>query len=244
MPGRRLASPRPRRSPASSSRCTCWRSTWARCAARLSEADRRRRIDDLLRLPSVARAGAEDVEADRGDRRALLQPHRLPLSRARHQLSDCARRRAQAQGDLVHPRRGLPGRRDEARADRAHRRADAGRGDRARGSRLREDARATSRKPRRACGSVIAITTEGDDTIPAAAGWQHRRDHRIPAISAELAPIADCDPAAASRLSHRDPPRLRRRSTAESREERHGRIDRQSGSRVRIPGSRRLSRVP
>ena len=36
---------------------------------------------------------------------------------------------------------GYPGRRDEARADRAHRRAHAGRGDRARRSRLREDDR-------------------------------------------------------------------------------------------------------
>ena len=33
-PGRRSASPRPRRSPRSSSRCTCWRSTSARFAAR------------------------------------------------------------------------------------------------------------------------------------------------------------------------------------------------------------------
>ena len=64
---------------------------------------------------------------DRGDRRPVPQPHRLPVPRPRHQLSDRARRRAEAEGDLLHPRRGLSGRRDEARADRAHRRADAGR---------------------------------------------------------------------------------------------------------------------
>ena len=59
----------------------------------------------------------------------------------RHQLSDRARRRAQAEGDLVHPRRGLSGRRDEARTDRAHRRAAAGGRDRAARSRVREDDR-------------------------------------------------------------------------------------------------------
>ena len=48
---------------------------------------------------------------------------RLPVPGPRHQLPDRAGGRAQAQGDLVHPRRGLPGRRDEARPDRAHRRA-------------------------------------------------------------------------------------------------------------------------
>ena len=41
----------------------------------------------------------------------------------RHQLPDRARGRAEAEGNLLHPRRGLPGRRDEARTDRAHRRA-------------------------------------------------------------------------------------------------------------------------
>ena len=55
------------------------------------------------------------------------------------QLPDRARRRAEAEGDLLHPRRRLSGRRDEARPDRAHRRADAGGGDRARRSRIRED---------------------------------------------------------------------------------------------------------
>ena len=72
---------------------------------------------------AAARADAEDRAGDRGDRRPLPHPHRFPVSRPRHQLSDRPRRRAEAEGDLVHPRRGLSGRRDEARADRAHRRA-------------------------------------------------------------------------------------------------------------------------
>ena len=72
---------------------------------------------------------------------ALLPAQRLPLSRPRHQLPDRARGRAQAEGNLLHPRRGLSGRRDEARPDRAHRRADAGRHHRAARPRVREDDR-------------------------------------------------------------------------------------------------------
>ena len=53
--------------------------------------------------------------------RSRPQPgHALP--RPRHELPARPRGRAQAQGDLLHPRRGLRGGRDEARADRAHRR--------------------------------------------------------------------------------------------------------------------------
>ena len=59
-------------------------------------------------------------------------------------------RAPEAEGDLLHPRRGLPGRRDEARADRAHRRADAGGGDRAARCTCSRRCSATSRKSRRA----------------------------------------------------------------------------------------------
>ena len=52
-----------------------------------------------------------------------------------------ARGRAQAEGDLLHPRRGLRGRRDEARPHRAHRREPPGGGARGEGAELREDAR-------------------------------------------------------------------------------------------------------
>ncbi len=46
----------------------------------------------------------------------------------RHSLSDRARGRAEAEGDLLHPRRRLSGRRDEARAECADRRNAAGGG--------------------------------------------------------------------------------------------------------------------
>ena len=98
-------------------------------------------FDALMRLPQLLEQALQHGAADRGARRALLHAQRLPLSRARHALPDRARGRAEAEGDLLHPRRGLSRRRDEARADRAHRRADAGGRDRAARRGVRENAR-------------------------------------------------------------------------------------------------------
>ena len=74
-----------------------------------------------------AQARAADREAGAGSR----QGARRALSRPRHQLPDRARRRAEAQGNLLYPRRGLCRRRAQARADRADRRDHAGDRDRA-----------------------------------------------------------------------------------------------------------------
>ena len=71
---------------------------------------RRRRARTSRRstqLPQLIEQALKRDAADRGDRRALLPAHRLPLPRPRHQLPDRARRRAQAEGNLLHPRRGL-----------------------------------------------------------------------------------------------------------------------------------------
>ena len=54
---------------------------------------------------------------------------RLPFPRPRDQLSGRPGRRAEAEGDFLHPCRRLLGQRDEARPDRADRRQDAGGGD-------------------------------------------------------------------------------------------------------------------
>ena len=86
-------------------------------ADRTSSNSCRSRIEQALKLD----------DADQGAVEQAAAAPRLPLPRPRHQLSDRARRRAEAEGDLVHPRRGLSGRRNEARPDRAHRRGPAGR---------------------------------------------------------------------------------------------------------------------
>ena len=85
----------------------------AACACRVSS---RRRSSSTIRSSEVAHK--------------YFQASRLPLPGPGHHVPDRARGRAEAQGDLVHPRRGLRRRRDEARPDRADRREHARRGDR------------------------------------------------------------------------------------------------------------------
>ena len=121
-------------------------------------------IDALLQLPLLLEQVLKARPADRRGRRAVPRPYRLPLPRARHQLPDRARGRAQAQGDLLHPRRGLSRRRDEARPDRAHRRADAGRGHRA-ARRVFEKMIGNMQEAKARGGSVIALTDPGDDKL-------------------------------------------------------------------------------
>ncbi len=105
----------------------------------LTEARRHALIEDLLDPAQAAGDGAAHQRPDRGDRRALSHPCRFPLPRARHPLSDRARGGAQAQGNLLHPCRGLSGRGDEARPHCPHRRTDADRRAGHERSRLRED---------------------------------------------------------------------------------------------------------
>ena len=93
----------------------------------LPEADTREGLASLLHLPKLmeqalkASSAMEDVAGRYFHRSDFLYP------RPRHQLPHRARGRAEAEGNFVHSRRRLPGRRDEARAHRAHRRRDAGR---------------------------------------------------------------------------------------------------------------------
>ncbi len=106
----------------------------------MSEAERRaaHRVADG---PAQDRRGrAQGVQGDGGGGGPLLQPRGFPVPRPRRELSDCTRRRAQAEGDFLHPRRGLSGRRDEAWPDRAHRRGHAGGRDCATRPGVREDA--------------------------------------------------------------------------------------------------------
>ena len=94
----------------------------------------------LIEVPRAPRRGAgHDERRSRRWRTTLAAGARRALSRPRHLLSDGARRGAQAQGDLLHPRRGLCRRRDEARADRADRRARAGHRHRPARRAVRED---------------------------------------------------------------------------------------------------------
>ena len=195
--------------------------------ARHAVAAKRRKphIDALLQLPQLLEQTLKIAPADRGDRRAVPQPRRLPVPRPRHQLPDRARRRAEAEGNLLHPRRRLSGRRDEARADRAHRRAACRSSRIAPHDHVFEKMLGNIQEAKARGGSVIALTTAGDDKL--AAMLDPSSDFIIAVPRRARAADADRDvvPLQLLAVPHRRPPRLRRRSAAESREERHGRIE-------------------
>ena len=89
-----------------------------------------------------ARRAGRGASPERPDRRLLEDIHlcaQLHLSGTRVQLSHGAGRCAQTQGDLLHPRGGLPCRRNETRSDRPDRCRDADHRHRDAGSHLRED---------------------------------------------------------------------------------------------------------
>ena len=181
-------------------------------------------IDALLQLPLLLEQTlklAPEIEEIAG---ALSGTDRLPVSRPRHQLSDRARGRAEAEGDLLHPRRGLPGGRDEARADRADRRAHAGGDASRRVDDVFEKMIGNMQEVKARGGSVIALTTRGDEKLSAILDPQ--RDFVVEVPRGARAADADRHDAAAAAagVRHRRPPRLRRRSAAQPRQERHGRV--------------------
>ena len=166
----------------------------------------------------------QDAARSRRWRRDYDHADGLPLPRPRRQLPDRARGRAQAQGDLLHPRRGLPGGRDEARPDRADRRGHAGR--RHRHRRAACTTRCVSQHrggARRAAASVIAVATEGDD------GDRGARADDV--ICVPRTSTSCCTPVlrrscrcSCSPTTSRVLPRHRRRPAAQPRQERHGRV--------------------
>ena len=96
-------------------------------------------IHALHQIPRQVNRILDQERDDPGDRRAVLHARQLPVPRSGEQLPDRARGSAQAQGDQLRPRRGLPRGRDEARADRAHRQGHAGGGALYPRQHLRED---------------------------------------------------------------------------------------------------------
>ena len=128
--------------------------TLAKLRGRLSDDGRGEVAASALRhLPAAHPGRARARAASHGVGAGVREKAARAVPRARPALSDRARRRAQAQGNLVHPRRGVPGRRAEARAARAGRCADAGGRHRAQRRAAREAQDATCRKCARAAAS-------------------------------------------------------------------------------------------
>ena len=96
----------------------------AQVKGRLADADEARAPEGAAPPAGGGAGGAGARAADHRLGRGLRAQGERAVPRPRPALPDRAGRRAQAQGDQLHPRRGLPGRRAEARP--------AGAGDRAR----------------------------------------------------------------------------------------------------------------
>ena len=153
------------------------------------------------------------------DRRALEGRRLLPLPRQARRAPDLPRGSAEAEGDLLHPDGRLRGRRDEARADRAARRADAGgvRGHRLAGARQGPVEHRGGPRPGR------PRDRRGDRGRRAGrrarGGGRRAAAHGLAAAAA-----AGGDPAPAPGVLHRARPRAERGPAAQPREDRHGRV--------------------
>ena len=75
-------------------------------------------------------------------------------------------------------------------------------------------------------GSIIAITTKGDTTLKELLSEDDSPRSQFLPLHRLLMPVVISSAVAAFVVLHRRPSRLRRRSAEESREERHGRIER------------------
>ncbi len=143
----------------------------------------------------------------------------LPLPRPRSDAPGGARGGAEAEGDLVHPRRGLRRRRDEARAHRAHRREAAGGGARA------EQAADPLREDRRQRGGGPRPRRQGHRRGGRGrhrGGLAGRRRHPRAGVLGAARAHRRRGAAPAARVPRGGPARDRRGSAAQSRQERHG----------------------
>jgi glutamine---fructose-6-phosphate transaminase (isomerizing) len=99
----------------------------------------RQSVNDLARLPDLVGQISEPLPVYDELAEIFFKAPALPVPGPGDQLPRRVGRRAQAQGDLLHPRGRLSRRRDEARPHRPHRRGDARRHGRAARQRLRQD---------------------------------------------------------------------------------------------------------
>ena len=116
----------------------------------VDEDDERKLVRALIEVPRLMAEALQLEPQIEQLARDLSKMPRRALSRPRHELSARARRRAEAEGNLLHPRRRLCRRRAQARADRADRREHAGDRDRAATTACSRRPSPTCRRSRRA----------------------------------------------------------------------------------------------
>ena len=137
------------------------------------DADRRSSSTGSHELPDKIGRVPRRRPPDRRDRAALLRQAVLPLPRPPHRAAGRARGRAEAEGDLVHPDRGVLGRRDEARADRAARASGTPVVVVATNIHVYDKIVSNIQETRARGAKVIAIATDGNEDI------QHHADDVI-----------------------------------------------------------------
>ena len=180
------------------------------------ETERRTKL--VRELKAMPRLIGEMLETIDVDVERVAEEHwqrrLLPVPRPPRRPAGRPRGRAQAQGDLLHLDRRLRGRRDEARADRAAQRVDAGRHG---GDRLpdpREGRLEHAGGPRARCSR---------DRRRDRGQHRDRRARRVrgadSAHGLDAAAAAGRDPAPAAGVPHRAQARAERRPAAESRQD-------------------------
>ena len=222
-PARRSASPRPRPSPPSWSRCTCWRCTWRRPAARSSAEQRKSHIAELLQLPQqiehVLKCAPqiEDIASrfhSRSDFLYLGRGINYPIAlEGALKLKEISYIHAEGYpaGEMKHGPIALIDEQMPVVAIAPH-------------DHVFEKMLGNIQEVKARGGSVIALTTAGDDALWRLLDRDDRLDHRRPGDVAAAGADRHHRAAAAARLPHRRAARLRRRPAAEPGEERDGRI--------------------
>ncbi len=178
-----------------------------------------RHADDrpIARAPREGRAVAAMQRARPGNRRQVRPLQQFPLSRPAVQFSYGPGRRAEAEGDQLHPRRGLPGRRDETWSDRLGRSVYAQRVLNAAKPCLRQgDVEPSGDQGARRAGDRRRRPGRQRGV---AAGRRNDRDSRGRGL---LAADRERHSAATVGLPHRGGSRLRRRQAPQPGEERDG----------------------
>ena len=199
-PARRSASRRRNHSPASHHPRRCSRCCSAACG--ISARARASRSSTNSRpSPTRSAASSRRTTTSKPSPGNMRTPgHDVP--RPAVQLSRRARRRAEDEGDQLHPRQRPPERGAEARRHRAdqpaRRRASSSRPTTPSSRRTS----ATSRKSARAGGPIIAIGTEGRTELERARRRRHLHSARAPTTSARSSPASRSNSSPTTPPSH------------------------------------------
>ena len=183
----------------------------------MSQAQCQEMIDGLCAIPDQMQKVLDQSEQVKDIADKFCDRENWLFLGPRISLSGRAGRRAEAEGNQLHPRRGNARGRDEARPDRADQRRHAG-GVR-RHARLQYDKVISNIEEVRARGGqVIAVATEGDTQHPPLQRSRHLRARRARAAAA----AAERGAAATAGVSRGGASRVQRGQAEESGEERDG----------------------